>query len=231
MISKPVAMDLSFLYQGFCFEIRTATLSIGIYYVVTSFLVCIDLIFGVVKGKDFCGFIQTADYPKGERIFDTTTNFILVAVMIITSTYLLLGVRKYRERLLIPFIILLFLDIVLSVMSLFRGAWGLPGTFTYEEATVMWNYASVKHELSLQDTARLTMIFGVIFILYVLIKVYMMNCVMNCYTFIKLHNIQARGSKAQSRSTVVELPSYSEAVKLPSKDSPPEYQEHEEPLA
>ncbi|XP_015204006.1 lysosomal-associated transmembrane protein 5 [Lepisosteus oculatus] len=226
MMSKPNSVDLAFAYRGFCCDIRTATFSIGVYYLVTSLLVCIDMILGLVKGKDMCGFIHTQQYTNGERIFDTTTNFFLIAVMIISSVYVLFGVRKYRPRLLLPFIILLVLDISLCVMSLFSGPWGLPGTLTYEEALMMWDSVGVKHELSNKEIARLTLIFGITFVMYLLIKVYMVNCVIKCYSFIKAHNTRAKDTQTtDEKSAVVVLPSYDEALKLPFKELPPTYQE------
>ncbi|XP_036371763.1 mtp family protein [Megalops cyprinoides] len=222
-MSDPSAVHPALFSRSLCCNVRTATVAFTVYYLVSSLLVCVDMAVWVFNGKDMCGFIHSEHLTHGQQMFDTTSNFLLLVVMMISCIFVLVGLRKGCSHQLVPFIVQLYLDVALSVMSLFSGPWGLPGTPTYEESEKLVLYFTGEKELGERDMARFTLIFGVLFVLYLLVKVYMAHIVTQCYYVVKMA-AEAKESQGVDKGVLVELPSYDEALKLPSKDEPPAYQ-------
>ncbi|XP_041089984.1 mtp family protein isoform X1 [Polyodon spathula] len=243
--------------RSLCCHVRTSAMAIGLVHMMFSCTVLIDTTMKVSYGKDSCGFPHPPFLSVKERVLDTTTNFFLILGMFFSGLSLLYGVLKYREGLLISFLVLQSADIVLSVLSLFYAHLGLPGTLNYEELLRKWTYLNGAHDLSPQDVNKFMIIFSTVFILALLIKsresnqiqprpstplpvcsgltqrkkdclrnlltypkIYMVSCVGKCYRFIKIRNQPPSDNKYKPMAV---LPSYDEALMLPSKGDPPAY--------
>ncbi|XP_034762318.1 lysosomal-associated transmembrane protein 5-like [Acipenser ruthenus] len=206
--------------RSLCCHVRTSAMAIGLVHMMFSCTLLLDTIVKVSYGKDSCGFPHPPILSFKERVLDTTTNFFLIFGMFVTGLSLLYGVLKHREGLLISFLVLQSADIVLSVLSLFYVQLGLPGTLNYEELLKKWTYLNGAHELSPQDVNKFMIIFSTIFILVLLIKIYTVSCVGKCYRFIKNRNQPPSNNECKPMAV---LPSYHEALMLPSKGDPPAY--------
>ncbi|KAG5842229.1 mtp family protein [Anguilla anguilla] len=206
-------VHLALLSRSLCCNVRTAAFVFTSYYLVSTLLVCVDIAVWVFSGKDLGGFVHSEHLTHGQQIFDTTSNFLLLCMMAISCVFALVGLRKGFSKHLVPFIVQVYLDLGLSMMSLFSGPWGLPGTPTFEESDRLVMQFTGGRQLEPKETARITTIFGVLFVLYLLMKVYTAHIVTKCYYVMKLTGEMKDSQKEESVS--VKLPSYDEAVKMP----------------
>ncbi|XP_069731512.1 lysosomal-associated transmembrane protein 5 [Phaenicophaeus curvirostris] len=104
------------------FNIKTATVVLGIFHMVMSILLLIEYSLEVASGKGFCKDLGKDYY----RIADVVTCFLLIIMLFIISFNLLLGVVKKRERLLIPFLALQVIDFLLSLLAMFSSYIQVP---------------------------------------------------------------------------------------------------------
>ncbi|XP_074018242.1 lysosomal-associated transmembrane protein 5 [Numenius arquata] len=104
------------------FNIKTATVALGIFHMVMSVLLLIEYSLEVASGKGFCKDLDKDYY----RIADVITSFLLIIMLFIISFNLLLGVVKKRERLLIPFLALQVMDFLLSLLTMFSSYIQVP---------------------------------------------------------------------------------------------------------
>ncbi|KFP92051.1 Lysosomal-associated transmembrane protein 5, partial [Apaloderma vittatum] len=104
------------------FNIKTATVALGIFHMVMSILLLIEYSLEVAGGKGFCKSLDKEYY----RIADVATSFLLIIMLFIISFNLLLGVVKNRERLLIPFLALQVMDFLLTLLTMFSSYIQVP---------------------------------------------------------------------------------------------------------
>uniref|UniRef100_A0A8C4J3H9 Lysosomal protein transmembrane 5 n=1 Tax=Dromaius novaehollandiae TaxID=8790 RepID=A0A8C4J3H9_DRONO len=105
-----------------CFNIKTATVALGIFHMVMSVLLLIEYSLKVASGKGHCKDLDKDYY----RIADVITSFLLIIMLFVISFNLLLGVVKKRERLLIPFLALQVVDFLLSLLTMFSSYIQVP---------------------------------------------------------------------------------------------------------
>ncbi|XP_037737534.1 lysosomal-associated transmembrane protein 5 [Chelonia mydas] len=115
-----------------CFNIKTGTVTLGIYHVVMSILLLIEYSMEVATGKGYCKVLDKDYYI----IADITTSFLLIFMLFIISFYLLYGVVKNRERLLIPFLALQIMDFLLTLFTIISS---------YIQVPEMLSFASISH--------------------------------------------------------------------------------------
>ncbi|KAJ8273029.1 hypothetical protein GJAV_G00096580 [Gymnothorax javanicus] len=215
-------VHLALLSRSLCCNVRTTAFVFAIYYLVSTLLVCVHMAVWIFTGKDIGGVFHMKDLTHSQRIFDTTTNFLLLIMMLISCIVALIGLRKRVSKQLLPFLVQLYLDLGLTLMSLFSSPWGLPGTPTFEETDRLMMYFTGGKELEPKAWARVSMIFGVMFVLYLLMKVYTTHIVTKCYYVIKLTE-ENKDSQEEEKSVSVKLPSYDEALKMPPELFSPDY--------
>ncbi|XP_074832513.1 lysosomal-associated transmembrane protein 5 [Carettochelys insculpta] len=116
----------------FCFNIKTGTVFLGIYHMVMSILLLIEYSLEVATGKGCCKALVQDYYV----IADITTSFLLIIMLFIISFYLLYGVVKNRERLLIPFLALQIMDFLLTLFAVFSS---------YIQVPEMLSFMSISH--------------------------------------------------------------------------------------
>uniref|UniRef100_A0A8C8RAZ4 Lysosomal protein transmembrane 5 n=1 Tax=Pelusios castaneus TaxID=367368 RepID=A0A8C8RAZ4_9SAUR len=104
-----------------CFNIKTATVTLGIYHTVMSVLILIEYSLNVATGKGYCKALD-----KDYYIIDITTNFLLIIMLFVVSFHLLYGVMKNRECLLIPFLALQIMDFLFILFTIFSSYMQAP---------------------------------------------------------------------------------------------------------
>ncbi|KAM6296006.1 lysosomal-associated transmembrane protein 5 [Aegotheles albertisi] len=242
-----------------CFNIKTATVALGIFHMVMSVLLLIEYSLEVASGKGFCKALDKDYY----RIADVTTSFLLIIMLFVISFNLLLGVVKKRERLLIPFLALQVMDFLLSLLTMFSSYMQVPAIisvsslshmqghskipflalqlldFCLSILTLCSSYMEVPTYLSLKSSgnggflptleklpteeyAKIMVTFTIAFIAVLFLKAYMFKCVLSCFKYIKADKRQEVKIDPKAVEKAM-LPSYEEAVELPSKESPPPY--------
>ncbi|XP_061111197.1 mtp family protein [Conger conger] len=125
-------VHLALVSRSLCCDVRTAAFVFITYYLVSTLMVCFDITVWIFNGKDLCGFVHSESLTHGQLIFDTTSNFLLLLMMLISCILALFGLRKGVSKHLVPFLVQLYLDLGMSVISIFSGPWGTPGTPTFE---------------------------------------------------------------------------------------------------
>ncbi|XP_049676938.1 lysosomal-associated transmembrane protein 5 isoform X2 [Accipiter gentilis] len=240
------------------FNIKTATVALGIFHMVMSVLLLIEYSLEVASGKGFCKDLDKDYY----RIADVITSFLLIVMLFIISFNLLLGVVKKRERLLIPFLALQVMDFLLSLLTMFSSYIQVPAIisvsslshtgyskipflalqlldFCLSILTLCSSYMEVPTYLSLKSSdnggflptleklpteeyAKVMVTFTIAFIAVLFLKAYMFKCVLSCFKYIKASKREEVKVDPQAVEKAV-LPSYEEALELPSKESPPPY--------
>ncbi|KAM6045201.1 PREDICTED: lysosomal-associated transmembrane protein 5 [Chlamydotis macqueenii] len=241
------------------FNIKTATVALGIFHMVMSVLLLIEYSLEVASGKGFCKDLGKDYY----RVGDVITSFLLIILLFVISFNLLLGVVKKRERLLIPFLALQVMDFLLSLLTMFSSYIQVPAIisvsslghtpghskipflalqlldFCLSILTLCSSYMEVPTYLSLKSSdnrgflptveklpteeyAKVMITFTIAFIAVLFLKAYMFKCVLSCFKYIKASKREEVKVDSQAVEKAV-LPSYEEAVELPSKESPPPY--------
>ncbi|XP_009917981.1 lysosomal-associated transmembrane protein 5 isoform X2 [Haliaeetus albicilla] len=240
------------------FNIKTATVALGIFHMVMSVLLLIEYSLEVASGKGFCKDLDKDYY----RIADVITSFLLIIMLFIISFNLLLGVVKKRERLLIPFLALQVMDFLLSLLTMFSSYIQVPAIISVSSVshtgyskipflalqlldfclsilTLCSSYMEVPAYLSLKSSdnggflptleklpteeyAKVMVTFTIAFIAVLFLKAYMFKCVLSCFKYIKASKREEVKVDPQAVEKAV-LPSYEEALELPSKESPPPY--------
>ncbi|XP_030645351.1 mtp family protein [Chanos chanos] len=205
----------------FC-HVTTATRAFAIYYLVSILMVAVDLTVALIRGKEPFSVSTTQNMTRGQHIFDVSSSFLMLFLMSVSCGFVLFARHKGPSSV-IPFVLLLFVDVCLTVLSLADGPWGLPGTPTYTDTLRLTNLARHNVPLENADLCRFTMVFGVLFVFYVLFKVYMFEVALRSYYAMKEEDESV--NQGSGISVTVKLPSYDEALQEKPKDTPPEYTE------
>ncbi|XP_046691460.1 mtp family protein [Silurus meridionalis] len=206
--------------RSLCCHVNTATRVSAVFYLVYNLLVAVDMTVGLIRGKDPITVSYTEmKHTHGNNIFEISTNFISLALMSFSSVLVMLSHLK-GPMCVMPFLLFMFLDVALSLLSLFDARFGLPGTPTYGDALRLASNIKGRSKLEGEELNHITLIFGVFFVMYILLKVYMFQVSIRCYNALK-----EKCNPAAESSLMVKLPSYDEALKMKSDAMPPKYQE------
>uniref|UniRef100_A0A8B9L736 Lysosomal protein transmembrane 5 n=1 Tax=Astyanax mexicanus TaxID=7994 RepID=A0A8B9L736_ASTMX len=208
--------------QSLCCHVHTATRASAIFYLVYNLLVAVDLAIGAIWNTDPITISYTdMKLTSGYRAFDIGTNFMVLVLMSFSSVLVMIAHRK-GALCVMPFMLFMFVDVALSLLSLFAAPWGLPGTPTYRSALLLASNFKGGVKLEGEELSQVTMIFGVLFVMYILLKVYMMQVSMRSFYDLR-DNWPPR--PAAKNTLTVKLPSYDEALKMKDDALPPAYQE------
>ncbi|XP_064028587.1 lysosomal-associated transmembrane protein 5 isoform X1 [Pogoniulus pusillus] len=241
------------------FNIKTATVALGIFHMVMSVLLLIEYSLEVAGGKGFCNDLDKDYY----RIADIITSFLLIILLFAISFNLLLGVVKKRERLLIPFLALQVMDFLLSLLTMFSSYIQVPAIISVSSLSHMQGHSKIPflalqlldfclsiltlcsscvevptyfslkssdnvsilptlEKLPTEEYTKVMVTFTIAFIAVLFLKAYMFKCVLSCFKYIKTSKREEVKADPQAAEKAV-LPSYEEALELPSKESPPPY--------
>ncbi|XP_072532354.1 mtp family protein [Salminus brasiliensis] len=209
--------------QSLCCHVHTATRASAIFYLVYNLMVAVDLAIGTIRRTDPITISYTdMKLTSGYRAFDIGTNFMVLVLMSFSSVLVLIAHRKGAVCF-VPFVAFMFLDVALSLLSLFAAPWGLPGTLTYRNALRLASNLKGGAKLEVEELSQVTMIFGVLFVMFILLKVYMAQ--VSIRSFYALRENWMPSSATAENSVRVKLPSYDEALKMKGDALPPAYQE------
>ncbi|KAG3282572.1 lysosomal protein transmembrane 5 [Ictidomys tridecemlineatus] len=128
----------------------------------------------------------------------------------------------------VPLMTLQLLDFCLSILTLCSSYMEVPTYLNFKSMNHM-NYFPSQEGLAHSQFIRTMVIFSVAFVTVLVLKVYMLKCVWRCYRLLKSANSAEERGASKTLPKVV-LPTYEEALSLPSKSpegdpAPPPYSE------
>ncbi|XP_056105500.1 mtp family protein isoform X2 [Rhinichthys klamathensis goyatoka] len=204
-----------------CCHVNTATLSFAIIYLIGNMLKLVGIFLTVSwdKAEDSV-YYHESKALKGHRVFDISTNILMLVLMSISAVLVLFSQRK-GPMFVLPFSMMMMVELSLSFLSLFNGVWGLPGTPSYRDMLKAVRRVPALNE---EEIGQFTMWYSVLFMVDILLKVYVLQVSMKCFYAMKEKRVSAIHVDTGNTVTV-KLPSYDEALKMKAEDTPPTYQE------
>ncbi|XP_056596836.1 mtp family protein [Triplophysa dalaica] len=209
--------------RSLCCHVTIATRTFAILYLIGNMLELGDIIRKASWEKSHSIPNHEIKSTRCEHIFDISTNILMLVLMSISCVFVLFSQRK-GPMFLLPFVMLVFMDLGVSFLSLFNGAWGLPGTPKYKDVLQAAKYYKGVNRLDEEELGQFTMGYTVFYIFNILLKVYVLQVSIRC--FYALMGERAPGMQVDTENTVtVKLPSYDEALTMKNEGVPPSYQE------
>ncbi|KAK9957628.1 hypothetical protein ABG768_011859 [Culter alburnus] len=207
-----------------CCHVNTATLSFAILYLTCNVLKLVGIVYTVSWEKvEYSVPFHESKAPRGQRVFDISTNILMLFMMSISAVLVLFSQRK-GPMFVLPFVLMMFVELSLSFLSLFDGAWILPGTPKYRDVLQAVKRQKGVSMLNEEDIGQYAVWYSVLFMLDILLKVYMLQVSMRCFYALKEKRLAAIHVDTGNTVTV-KLPSYDEALKMKVEDTPPTYNE------
>ncbi|XP_006894992.1 PREDICTED: lysosomal-associated transmembrane protein 5 [Elephantulus edwardii] len=204
--------------------LKIADLLSSFLLIIMLFIISLSLLIGVVKNREkyLLPFLSL-------QVMD----FLLCLLTLLGSYIELPAYLKFTSRgragsSKVPLMTLKLLDFCLSIMTLCSSYMEVPTYLNFKSMNHM-NYLPSQEGLSHSQFVKMMIIFSIAFITVLILKMYTFKCVWRCYLLIKYMNTEERSSSKIFQKVVV-LPSYEEAVSLPSKSpegdsAPPPYSE------
>ncbi|NXU76218.1 LAPM5 protein, partial [Oreotrochilus melanogaster] len=202
--------------KGFCQALekdfyRIADVVTSFLLIIVLFFISFNLLLGVVKKRE-CLLIpflalQVMDFFLS--LLAMFSSYIQVPAVISVSSL------RHTEHSKIPFLALQLLDFCLSILTLCSSYMEVPTYLSLKSADNR-GFLPTLEMLSKKEYARVLVTFTIAFIAVLLLKAYMFKCVLKCFHYIKAIKLQEVKADEQALEKAV-LPSYEEALELPSK--------------
>ncbi|KAM8961170.1 lysosomal-associated transmembrane protein 4A-like [Pelodytes ibericus] len=198
------------------FSVRSVVLGVAMYYVFVSLKSLVWQTVAVVK----CGGVCPGPLGSPGPI---AIMYSMAFVLLFLSVCLLFGVLRRRPGLLLPFLAFQIIDFLCSLMLIC----GMFVRFPSELRLVSYMAGAGEQDRNLEAGA--SVLFIVLALLFVLLKVYLIRCVLTYYRFLLTRALPPQSEQDGLALIVVPgpeknpllLPSYEEALTMPAKDSPP----------
>ncbi|KAM9039091.1 lysosomal-associated transmembrane protein 5 [Sarcophilus harrisii] len=199
---------------------KMADIASSFLLIIMLFIISVNLIYGVLKNRErhLLPFLSL-------QIMD----FLLCLLTLLGSyielpAYLKFGSQGSRSKgpFKVPIMALQLLDFCLSILTLCSSYMEVPTYLNFKSMNHM-NYLPSREGMTHDQFIKLMIGFSVAFLIVLILKVYMFKCVWRCYKYIKSLN---RGEEKINTKILqkVLLPTYEEAVAMPSKEpAPPPY--------
>lgn len=200
------------------FNIRSVVLGVAVYYVFVSLQSLVWHTVAVIK----CG--GTCSGPWGAA-GPVAVMYSLAVVLLLLSLCLLFGVLRRRPGLLLPFLAFQIIDFLGSLL-LFCGFFvRFPSELRMLSSRP---YLPGQEEPDKAAGAGGSFLFIALYLLLLLLKIYLIRCVLTYYRFLLARAAPPAHSDGLAVIVVpgpeknpLLLPSYEEAINMPRKDSPP----------
>ncbi|KAI2652875.1 Lysosomal-associated transmembrane protein 4A [Labeo rohita] len=174
-----------------CCHVTTATVLFAGVYLSVNMLTLVGIILTVSLDKDTISVsYHESRVTKGHRAFDISTNILMLVLMSISAVLVFFAKRK-GPMFVLPFVLMMMVELSLSFLSMFNGAWGLPGTPAYREILQSVKSQLKVERLSEEDIGEFTMWYSVFFMLHILLKVYALQVSMKCFYALKAERMAA----------------------------------------
>ncbi|XP_043073772.1 mtp family protein isoform X2 [Puntigrus tetrazona] len=203
-----------------CCHVTTATISFAVLYLTGNVLKLVGIILMVSLDKE--AFSALYHESKATKV-DISTDILMLVLMSISAVLVLFSKRK-GPMFVLPFVLMMFVELSLSFLSLFAGALGLPGTHNYRDMLQAVKSQKKVDRLNEEEIGQFTMWYSVLFMLEILLKVYVLHVSMKCFYALKAERMAVVNVNT-GKTVAVKLPSYDEALKMKPKDTPPSYHE------
>ncbi|XP_053313148.1 lysosomal-associated transmembrane protein 5-like [Spea bombifrons] len=201
------------------FSVHSVVLGVAVYYVFVSLQSLVWQTVEVVKCRGVC------EGPWGTP-GPVMVMYSLAVVLLVLSLCLLFGVLRRRAGLLLPFLAFQIIDFLGSLL-LFCGLFVRFPSELRLVSTRPYLVGLESQERAVE--AKSSVLFIVLAMLFLLLKIYLIRCVLTYYRFLITRVGPPQGEQDGLALIVVPgseknpllLPSYEEAIRMPAKDSPP----------
>ncbi|NXL92711.1 LAPM5 protein, partial [Alectura lathami] len=202
--------------KGFCKELgkdyyRIADVITSFLMIIMLFVISFNLLLGVVKRRErllipFLA-LQVMDFLLS--LLTMFTSYIQVPAIVSVSSL------RHTGHLKVPFLALQLLDFCLSILTLCSSYMEVPTHFSLKSADSR-GFLPTLEKLPTEEYAKVMVTFTIAFIAVLFLKAYMFKCVLGCFKYIKASKKEEVKVDSQAVEKAV-LPSYEEALELPSK--------------
>ncbi|NWI96498.1 LAPM5 protein, partial [Pitta sordida] len=202
--------------KGFCKDLdkdyyRIADVVTSFLLIIMLFVISFNLVLGVLKRKErllipFLA-LQIIDFLLS--LLTMFSSYIQVPAIISVSSLSHTGHSR------IPLLALQLLDFCLSILTLCSSYMEVP-TYLSLKPSDKGGFLPTLEKLPTEEYAKLMITFTVAFIAVLFLKAYMFKCVLSCFKYLKASNREEGKVDSQVVEKAV-LPSYEEALELPSK--------------
>ncbi|NXP22855.1 LAPM5 protein, partial [Scytalopus superciliaris] len=202
--------------KGFCKDLakdsyRIADVVTSFLLIIMLFVISFNLLLGVLKKRErllipFLA-LQIIDFLLS--LLTMFSSYIQVPVIISVSSLSHPGHSK------IPLLALQLLDFCLSILTLCSSYMEVPTYLSLKPAD-NGGFLPVLEKLPREEYAKVMITFTIAFVAVLFLKAYMFKCVLRCFKYIKASKREEGKVDPQAVEKAV-LPSYEEALELPSK--------------
>ncbi|KAM4757896.1 lysosomal-associated transmembrane protein 5 isoform 2-T2 [Cyanocitta cristata] len=208
--------------KGFCKDLakdyyRIADVTTSFLLILVLFVISFHLLLGVLKKRErflipFLA-LQVIDFLLS--LLTMFSSYVQVPAILSVSS---LGHTGHSR---IPLLALQLLDFCLSILTLCSSYMEVPTYLSLQPADSGGSLPTLQR-LPAEEYTKVMITFTIAFLAVLFLKAYMFKCVLSCFKYIKASRREEVKVDPQAVEKAV-LPSYEEALELPSKDCPPPY--------
>ncbi|NXK87976.1 LAPM5 protein, partial [Formicarius rufipectus] len=202
--------------KGFCKDLakdsyRIADTVTSFLLIIMLFVISFNLLLGVLKKREHLLIpflaLQVIDFLLS--VLTLFSSYIQIPVVVSVSSLSHKGLSKN------PLLALQLLDFCLSILTLCSSYMEVPTYLSLKPADNR-GFLPTLEKLPTEEYAKVMITFTIAFVAVLFLKAYMFKCVLRCFKDIKANRREEGKVEPQAEEQDV-LPSYDEALELPSK--------------